>query len=320
MIQSSATAEPPPLGEVVSPLVPILANPYSGNGPNRRFVSELVAALIERNLEPQVSWERSAWPEMLADRDWLAGCRCIVAAGGDGSIAEVLNGMPVTGGRLAAAVSTLPMGNENLFARQFCIRRDPAGLAEAIARGCTVEADLGVAGQRRFSLMASCGLDADVVDRVTRWRLAAGTPRRVTSASYIPRILASLRDYGYPRLTIEADGQTFEGSHVFVFNMPQYGGGLGICRHADASDGHLDYVVFERRGVARVLDYGLAVLTRRHLRRGDVVHGQARSVRITADRPVAVQADGDPAATTPCEIRVLPGALQVVRPVVGADL
>jgi diacylglycerol kinase (ATP) len=306
--------------------VAILANPFSGRGPNRRYVQRLTRVLDTVQLQPRVVWEPAEREAMLGDPTLPAWCRCLVSAGGDGSLADVINDLhrhnPASLATLPLA--TLPIGNENLFARQFGFTREPGRLAEAIVRGTTRMVDIGKVGDRLFTLMASAGFDADVVHRVALWRRSptpsvgagrAGSPvklKRVSKLSYVGKIASTLRDYDYPSITVEADGVTVRGAHVFVFNLPQYGANLGIARHARGDDAMLDYIVFERPGLMRLADYALAVIRTRHLGRPDVPHGKARRLRITSEATVPLQADGDPAGCTPIDVTVQPAAVRVI--------
>lgn len=297
-------------------LVPILANPFSGSGPNRRRVEALVEALAAHGLEAELVWERDRRAALLADPVLAERCRCVVAAGGDGSVADVINEMSPGGVTPGVPFATLPMGNENLFARQYGFDGGVQRIARAIEQGRAVAADVGMveqAGERRlFTLMASAGFDAEVVHRVDRWRKAGSGLKRVNRLSYGPKIVGALAGYRYPPVTLEAGGQVVSGAHAFVFNMPQYGGGLGIARQADATDGLLDWVVFERPGLLNLAGYGLSVMLGRHLRRGDVRHGRATEVRLTAQQPVPMQVDGDPVGFTPVTVVVRRQAVRVI--------
>lgn len=303
--------------------VAILANPYSGTGPNQRHVERLAAALSDAGLTPRMVWRPDERTTLLSDPDLARWCRCVVAAGGDGSIADVINDLHAHHPTDAVPLATLPIGNENLFARQFGFTRRPGPLAAAIARGRSLRTDVGVVGGRLFTLMASGGFDATVVHRMAQWRRSAtpnrhDTPangcslRRVNRLSYAGHIVGTICNYDYPAITVEADGQTARGAHVFIFNLPQYGGNLGIARHARGDDAMLDWVVFERPGVVSLAHYAWSVLRTRHLGRPDVPHGRARAIRLTAPTPVALQADGDPAGYTPLTVTVKPRALRVV--------
>ncbi len=311
-------------------MVPILANPYSGHGANRKRVEALVTALRKQGLEAKLVWDRAERAELLADPDLASWCRCVVAAGGDGSVADVINDMSPRkqvprelanghepGGAVPAVpFATLPMGTENLFARQLGFDRGPRRIAAGIARGQTRCIDVGMATTaqqtRLFTLMASAGFDADVVHRLDQWRKVGEHVRRVNRLTYAPKIMSALRHYDYPAVTLEVDGRQISGAHAFVFNIPQYGGNLGIGRHADETDAQLDWIVFEKPGLVNLASYGLAVIRMRHLGKPDVPHGKATSLTLRAQTPVPLQADGDPVGFTPATVEIRPGAVRVI--------
>ncbi len=295
----------------------ICANPYSGSGPNRRHVEGLADALSKRGLEPRLVWDVRERRALLADAALCSDYRCVVVAGGDGSIQAVVNELGEAG-RLdissaapGLAFATLPMGNENLFAGHFGFTRDVVRLASAIQAGRTRQVDLGRithgAGDEGtlFTLMAGIGFDAEVVHRMDRWRVSGSGLRRVRRASYLPRVVSSLRGYGYPGLTVDVDGRELVGAHLLVFNLPCYGGGLRIApRGCRSDDGLLDWVLFEKPGRLSLLSSAWRVLRGRHLEGAGVRYGRASRVGVRAAGSAPVQADGDPAGRVPVEVRV----------------
>jgi len=287
------------------PWVAVVANPYSGAGQNRQLVAKLTDALSARGLKSRVLWDPHERAAVLNDPDWSAACRCAIAAGGDGTVADVINDSR------DIPVAMLPIGNENLFARQFGFRKIDA-LADAVARGRTVAADVGRAGRRLFTLMVSAGLDADVVHRVQRWRVQSGELKRVTRLSYARPICSAILGYDYPIVTRRADGQTFRGAHVMIFNINQYACRLPFAPDAEPADGLLHFVVFQHPGAIALAGYLLGVVLRRHRRLPSVHVGAAKFLQLTADRPVPIQVDGDPSHHTPVEIELMPNAIHVI--------
>jgi len=288
----------------------IVANPYSGSGRNRQVVAELDAALQRRGLATRILWDPLERTAVLRDPDWAGSCRCIVAAGGDGTVSDVVNETR------QIPIAMMPIGNENLFARQFGYRRVEQ-VADAVQRGAARTIDLGRAGERLFAIMASAGLDADVVRRVARWRLNGPELRRVTRMSYVRPVFDAVTRYAYPPVELDADGRTVRGAHALVFNIPQYACRLKFVNGAACDDGRLDWVVFERPGLVQMARYMAALAAgARHLDMADVHHGTAKSVtlRSAADRQAPVQVDGDPAGHTPLDIEVVPQALRVIVP------
>lgn len=291
-------------------MILIFANPYSGSGENRQCVAELEAALDRLDVETDVVWDAEqripALRRLAVDRDEK---HVVVAAGGDGSIADVVNDMHAAD-RLNLPFATLPVGNENLFALEFGFRAEADALAAALARGETQAIDLAQvrsvpfddegAGYdddpdpaedpgdtpptaRLFTLMASAGFDAEVIHRLDRWRkdhpAGAGQLHRVNRKRYLPRILETIRGYDYPGFTLETDdGQTADGHQAYVFNIPRYGGGFNFAPDARPDDGQLDWVVFQKPGFLRLLLYHGWVVVGRHRKLPSVTFGRSPRV------------------------------------------
>jgi YegS/Rv2252/BmrU family lipid kinase len=284
--------------------VPILANPRAGSGKSRRIVDELVIALRARGMTPAVCWQREELDSLLAcsARDEV---RCIVAAGGDGTLLEVINraaGIPAT---------VLPLGNENLVARHCGIVRSGRAVAELITAGRVRRFDLARANGRLFCLMASVGLDADVVHRVHRRRRG-----HVNRLSYAIPLLQGIQNYRFPTVEVEIEetGERLRGATVFVFNLPEYALGLPIAAGGNAEDGWLDLCVFEKQGWIWQLRYLAAVLTRQHRNLPDFQHRRVKRVRLSTREAAPIQMDGDPGGCLPRMIEVVPAALPLVVP------
>jgi diacylglycerol kinase family enzyme len=305
----------------------VLANPRAGAASSRAHVEELVSALRERHLEPVVCWQREEFTTALARSD-PADVRCVVAAGGDGTLVEALNRAP------GCPVALLPVGTENLVARFWRIERSGQELAEMIAAGTCRRLDLarlrsaeysreaGVqpaearqaenlphAG-RLFCLMAGAGFDAEVVHRLHRRRYG-----HIDQFTYAWPILQTLRRYRYPSVDVETDtGERLRGSLVIVFNLPQYAAGLPLAPEARADDGLLNLCVFERGGVANLVRYLVNILRGRREKIRDLHRRLVRRVRLSAAGTVRVQTDGDPAGCLPATIEVVPAALTLLVP------
>jgi diacylglycerol kinase family enzyme len=286
--------------------VAILANPRAGAGQSRRHVETFARRLHALGLAPVVCWHRRELSDVFASgKDDL---RCVVAAGGDGTVLEVLNRAP------GVPVAVLPLGTENLVACYCGVTRSARTLAEVIAAGKLRQFDVARANGRVFCLMASAGFDAAVVHRVHRRRRG-----HITRLSYGLPVVQLLQDYRYPPIDVEVmdTGEKLRGSLAFVFNVPRYGLGLPIAPDARPDDGLLDLYVFERPGALALARYGLAVLRGRQGRLPDVHHRQARGFRLSSAEPVPLQTDGDPAGWLPATVEVVPRALTLMVPGVG---
>jgi diacylglycerol kinase family enzyme len=293
--------------------VVILANPRAGSSSSRELVEELVDALHDRGLEPAVCWRRDEFSARLAGIG-PGEVRCVVAAGGDGTLVEALNRAP------GIPVALLPLGTENLVARHWGIERSGWRVARLIAVGQVRQVDLarisrpapdGAGERRTFCLMAGIGFDAEVVHRLHRHRSG-----HISQLSYVWPTVQALRRYPWPALEVEVaeTGEQLRGAQVFVFNLPRYGGDLPLAPEARADDGWLNLLVFERPGMRNLFRYLTAVVNRRRNRLRDCQHRLARAVRVQSVPPARVQTDGDPAGPLPVAIEVVPGGMALVVP------
>jgi len=285
--------------------VAIQRNPRSGSGRLRHRLLELVRELRRLGFRVRMFKTRERLAAWTGDRSEHRALACIVAAGGDGTIADVFNRHP------GVPVAILPLGTENLLARYLRIPNSGKDVAQLIARGEVRRLDLCQLGERRFALMASAGFDADVITRLHNLRRG-----HISRFSYLQPILASMRKYEYPefRLTVDGAQKPALARLAVIVNVPIYALGLSVARSAAGNDGTLDLRLFRRGSAFQMVRYLCNLALGTHERLWDVESLRGRRVRIEADVPVPIQVDGDPAGWTPVEICVLPGALEVIAP------
>ena len=116
------------------------------------------------------------------------------------------------------------------------------------------------------------------------------------------------------------DGTSVEvvGYTIAAANSRAYGGGMFLAPHAELDDGMLDVVAIADMSKGRFLRGLPAVFKGEHVDKPEVTERRCAEVRIEADRPFSVYADGDPITELPATIRVLPRALTVIRPPAGS--
>jgi diacylglycerol kinase family enzyme len=290
----------------------VAANPYSGRGPTRERVGILISALRARNLDVHVVWEPAARAAAVAA---AAPETTVVAVGGDGTVAAVVNEL-AAGARLAVMAA----GNENLFARALGFPDDPVALAGGIAAGVTCRLDVGratatVDGHRRtrlFSLMLSAGFDAEVAHRLARWRSDGSRLRRVSRTSYAQPLAGAVMAYRHPPMSVHVDGAVLQATWCFISNVPAYALDLCLTEGGRADDGRLDWVVLERGGLPALARYAWAARGGRLRPCAGTRAGTAARLRIDSATPVPVQVDGDAWGTTPVDVDVVAGALSVI--------
>jgi diacylglycerol kinase family enzyme len=217
-------------------------NAASGRGGGRAAVVRLVRELERLGLESRIAWtldERKALVDAASTPSTEGRCRCLVAVGGDGTVAALINERP------GVPIAVMPAGTENLFARHFGFGRNPVSAAVRLVEGRSSPLDLGLIGGRRFALMAGFGFDADVVSRHHAARIGqSGQLRTTHRAAYVEPVLRSSFGYRFPELRLKTEGvggreETLTGTTAFVFNLPRYALGLPFAPAALGDDGWL---------------------------------------------------------------------------------
>jgi len=276
----------------------------SGSG-LRQPLLDFVRALRRHGLNPRLFSDRGRLDAALSDPDRRASLHALVAAGGDGTVLDVINRHP------GAPIGIFPLGTENLLARQFGIPQEGTVAAEIVATGRAIPLDLGRIGDRRFAIMVSVGFDAAVIHAAHAAR--TGHIRR---SHYVWPIGMTLQQYAYPELQVFLDdaARPVSGRMVVIANLASYALGLPIVPSARGDDGLLDVRIFHSGSTFHLLRYLYMVTTWSLDDLPDVTSVRAKSVRIESAVSAPVQADGDPAETTPCTVTIEPAAARLFVP------
>lgn len=229
----------------------------------------------------------------------------VVAAGGDGTINEVVNGL--AGGRLPLAL--MPMGTANVLAAEIGLALDPDEVAHAILNGSVKTIHLGVANGRRFTLMAGVGMDAEVVATVD-----PVLKRKTGKFAYAVATALRWLEYRDRRFRIEIDGRMHEAASAVIANGHYYAGRFVCADEARITEPLLHVCLFEKPGRWQALYYMLALFGGflGRLRTYRVVPAQEVAVLLDHDGPV--QGDGDVIAHLPVRIRVADETVPLVMP------
>ena len=234
------------------------------------------------------------------------GFEVIIAAGGDGTLNEVVNGI----GGAPVRLGILPVGTMNVFATELGI---PQGNLERawsiIEQGNVVEVDLPKANDTHFIQLAGVGLDAEVVRKTT-----ADSKKALGPLSYL-LTLVQVAAHKPSRVLLEAEGGRIrEGSFALIGNGRLYGGPFPVFQRANLFDGLLDVLVFQNQSHWDVVRYFQAIAFGTHPQLPDVEYFQTSTLRVTSSGDVPVELDGEVAGMLPCLFSVSSQKLRVLAP------
>lgn len=229
----------------------------------------------------------------------------LVAAGGDGTLNEVINGLAPS----AIPLAFIPLGTTNVFALEAGIPFDIPGACRVALEGAPTPVSLGLAGDTRFLLMAGAGFDAEVVRRVDL-RLK----RRLGKLAYVVSALRVFFGPPFPGIEVEcADGIRLTGYTVVIGNGRLYGGRFSLTPGASLTDDVFEACLLQKAGRWSLLHALLRMVLHLPLEPAGACLFKARELTVRGPG-VAVQIDGDDHGELPMSFRVVPGELVLVMP------
>lgn len=309
----------------------IIANPAAGNGRALSRMRALEPVLAGWSAPPRLVWtQRPGHAVELAREARRAGAQLLVAAGGDGTVHEVVNGMLADGRAGAPALVCLPLGTGNDFARALALGPDLQSLAADPDRSPERRVDLArarLAGADDCEWLvnaANVGLGARVAARVVACR-----PLQVLGrGAYGAAALSMLPGYRPRHLLVRIDGATaWDGPalNVSICNGPFFGGGMRPVLDASLASGKLHVVVVHPMSAWRVAgQLGLVVRGRvpdpRRITAGIggevlvAASGKGQDPETPVDRAAELELDGAPRGGLPVLFEVHAAALRVRVP------
>ena len=288
----------------------IVVNPTAGQR-RRRRLDKTLAALRARGIAFDLRETRRAGDATeIARTAARSGESLVIAGGGDGTVAEVVNGLLAesTGAR-GCALGILPLGTANVLAHELAVPPSATEFAELVARRHTRPMDPGVLAQgsssRWFVQMVGAGFDAEVVRRVSM-RLK----RKVGGAAYAWQGIVEAGRYRFPALEVVIDGVPTTTHGIIVTKGRLYGGRYTLAPEASPLKPGFNVVLLDRPGAMTALACGMALPFGKMAKLPGVRLLPARHVRVEGAAPI--QADGDSLGIGSFEVRSSPRPLDVL--------
>ena len=292
----------------------VIFNPAARGNKARRFRRFL------NELSQQCALKATSAPgdaRRLAQAAVATGYDVVAAAGGDGTVNEVLNGIgDEPDGFKRARLGVLPLGTVNVFARELKIPLRLERAWRVLKRAREMKIDLGLAQysedgrpqQRYFMQLGGAGLDARAIELVS-WKLK----KTAGPLAYVVAGLQALAER-QPCIRANANGQSIEGELALFGNGKFYGGSFGIFPGADLSDGRLDVCAFPKVNVPSLLQLAPGFVMRRRFSERRLRRLSGERIELTSDVPTAFELDGEWVGYLPATFSVERERLRVVVP------
>ena len=286
----------------------VILNPSSGRERAAEHFEVMSVRLRDRYDAVEIAMTAGDGDAERAARLAIAdGCSTVFAAGGDGTVNEVLNGVAAADALARTTIGIVPLGTGNDFAAALGIPAEVEPALDVLLQGRTLDVDLGEVNGRVFVNTSGGGFIAEVS--------VAVTPHLKTIAGRLAYLIGgaqALLEFDPVRATVvlEPGGQRIGlGLYAFaVCNSRLIAGGRLIAPHAVIDDGLLDVCLIEAMSAIEFVALARKVADGDHVDDRRVRYVQASSARLDFEREVAVNTDGEVFTARRCEYRVLPKA------------
>ncbi len=297
------------VGEGLIKEIVLIYNPAAGKNKFRKWMPLVEEKLNEADFDVTLVSSTSKPKSILklAKKAAESGVSAIIAAGGDGTVNEVVNGIMQSSKRPVLGI--LPMGTTNDYARALGVNKDPLEALNSIINRETVGIDIGKANQDEFFIN---NVAAGKITEIT-YAVPEAKKNRYGRLAYLFDGLKMLPNLKATPVEITFDDERFKGQMLicFVSNSHTVGGLESLCPPAKINDGYFDLLILKKVSPAKLFSLFLLLKRGTHLESPHVIHRQVKRVKLESKEVLNISYDGVYGGNAPYELEVLPEALRV---------
>jgi len=286
----------------------LIYNPTSGREEIKRRLPDILQKLDRGGIEASCHATESEGDATLAAAEAVdRGFDMVIAAGGDGTLYEVINGMANKPNRPPLGI--LPLGTTNDFARALGIPKHWEYACDLITQQYTQTVDLGRANQRYFINIAGGGSLTELT-----YEVPSKLKTMIGQLAYYMKGLEKMTRLRPTMLRLEAKeiGEIHEEIMLFLIcNSNSVGGFEKLAPSASLSDGLFDVIVLRKCNLAEFIRIASLALRGEHLNDPHLIHFQTNQLKVTTPDYVQLNLDGEYGGTLPCTFTLLPSHLQI---------
>lgn len=290
--------------------VRIIYNPTSGREKIRKYLPYILERLEIAGYEVSA---HATTGEGCAKKAAISAAESdfdlVIAAGGDGTIFEVVNGLAEKENR--PTLGLIPAGTTNDFARALGIPRNIKKACDILCDNFTSQVDIGKAGAKYFVNVAAGGALTELTYEV---------PSKLkTVIGWCAYLVKGVRKLPYIKSTmvhIEYDGKSYHGEIMlfFICNTKSVGGFEHLAPNSEYNDGLFDLIIAEKMAFPKLFGLGIKTLTGKHLKNAKIIYTQAKYIKIESERDIPINLDGEYGGKLPTEFINLHNHFHILIP------
>lgn len=291
----------------------LIYNPTSGQEIMKRYIADVLDVLEDIGYETS-AYQTTPLPfsaQIEAERAARAGFDLVIAAGGDGTINEVVNGIAHL--ELRPRMAFIPVGTTNDYARALKIPMgDPVAAAKVIAQNQLVEMDIGRAyGSKHFINIAAAGTLSELT-----YSVPSNIKTRLGYLAYVAKGAEMLPRAKSRKIRLEHDNGVFEGkvSLIFVALTNSIAGFEKLAPDAKLDDGNFTLIIVKTDRIFDMMSLIIqAINGGQHVTDSNVIYIKSKELKLEVlegDQQFMLNLDGEYGGDTPVHLEVLPNHLE----------
>jgi YegS/Rv2252/BmrU family lipid kinase len=287
----------------------VIANPAAGRRRRLRVALSAWPGETPRVVETRAPGDA----RRLAQAAVASGVGTILAAGGDGTVNEIVNGILAAPSKRPPMIGVLPLGTANVLARELGLSLDPAQAARMLAGGRPMPAHLGLVNGRHFVMMAGIGFDAHVVACVR-----PQMKRRFGRLAYAMTTASLWLRGPERRYRILLDGKEYDVGSIVIGNGRHYAGGFVACPAARLDQPQFELCILPSAERSRLMATALSLGIGHIAWAPGVRHVTSTSLHVSGPDDEPIQADGEIVGSLPATFSVAPTTIDLLAPAARA--
>ncbi len=288
----------------------IIYNPSSGREKVRKYLPYILERLEKAGYEASAhATTGEGCAKKAASLAAENNFDIIIAAGGDGTIFEVVNGLAEKENRPTLGI--IPAGTTNDFARALGIPRNIKKACDILCNNFTAQVDIGKAGENYFVNVAAGGALTELTYEVpSKLKTVIGW------GAYLVRGIRKLPYIKSTKVHIEYDGKSYSGEIMLflVCNTKSVGGFEQLAPKSEYNDGLFDLIIAEKMSFHKLFGLGVKTLTGKHLKNAKVIYAQAKNIKIETLKDMPINLDGEYGGRLPTEFKNLHNHFRILTP------
>ncbi|MBN6187751.1 diacylglycerol kinase [Aneurinibacillus sp. BA2021] len=287
----------------------LIYNPSAGREEVRKRIPDILHVLEEAGYETSCHATRGEGDATVAARKAVENrFDLVIAAGGDGTVYEVINGMAEQ--RYRPALGIIPAGTTNDFARAIGLPKSIMKAVSVIAKGKPSPVDVGKINNKYFINIAGGG----VLTTLT-YEVPSKVKTMLGQLAYYIKGIEKLPFLSPMQVRLEIDGQVID-EEIMLFliaNSNSVGGFEKLAPNAKMDDGLFDCIILRKTSLPEFIRIATMALKGDHLKHPDVLYFQAKQLKATSTKRVDINLDGELGSRLPCTFTALPRHIQLIR-------